>query len=55
MNTELKNAVIAAVWVRIMNDYGHVDAETPSLAISILRKYRNYGIGTALMKKCWRN
>ena len=51
MNTELKNAVIAAVWVRIMNDYGHVDAETPSLAISILRKYRNYGIGTALMKK----
>lgn len=48
---EADHAVIAAVWVRIMNDYGHVDAETPSLAISVLKKYRNYGIGTALMKK----
>lgn len=33
-----------------MNDYGHIDDETPSFAISLYRKYRNKGIGTALMK-----
>lgn len=27
--------VIGAVWTRIMNDYGHVDDETPSFAISL--------------------
>ena len=34
-----------------MNDYGHVDNETPSFAISLLKEYRNYGIGTDLMKQ----
>ncbi|MDD6038919.1 MAG: hypothetical protein PUD20_09025, partial [bacterium] len=29
--------VVGAVWVRIMNDYGHVDDETPSFAISLLK------------------
>ena len=43
--------IIGAVWVRIMNDYGHIDDETPSLAISLYKNYRNCGIGTALMKK----
>lgn len=33
-----------------MNDYGHVDNETPSLAISLFPEYRNHGIGTTLMK-----
>lgn len=42
--------IIGAVWTRIMNDYGHVDNATPSLAISLYDKYRNNGIGTALMK-----
>ena len=42
---------MGAVWVRIMNDYGHVDDETPSFAISLLKEYRNYGIGTELMKR----
>lgn len=43
--------VIGAVWTRIMNDYGHVDDETPSLAISLLKEYRGQGIGTRLMEK----
>ena len=39
-----------AVWARIMNDYGHIDDETPSLAIALYEEYRNLGIGTALMR-----
>lgn len=42
--------VIGAVWVRIMNDYGHIDDETPSFAISVECAYRKQGIGTALMQ-----
>ena len=42
--------VVGAVWTRIMNDYGHVDDETPSFAISLLKEYRGQGIGTKLMK-----
>ncbi len=32
-----------------MNDYGHVDDQTPSFAISLLKEFRNQGIGTELM------
>lgn len=34
-----------------MNDYGHVDNNTPSLSISVKAPYRQKGIGTALMKE----
>lgn len=47
---EIKEKIVGAVWVRIMNDYGHIDDETPSFAISLYEEYRNLGIGTALMK-----
>lgn len=43
--------VIGAAWTRIMNDYGHVDDETPSLAISLYKEYRGRGIGTQMMKE----
>ena len=42
--------IVGAVWGRIMNDYGHIDDETPSLAISLYKDYRGHGIGTALMR-----
>ena len=48
---EMQGNVIGAIWVRIMNDYGHIDAETQSFAISLLKQYRNYGIGTNLMEQ----
>lgn len=48
---EVKGKVVGAVWARIMDDYGHIDDETPSLAISLYPEYRNMGIGTALMKE----
>ncbi|MCR5596169.1 MAG: GNAT family N-acetyltransferase [Lachnospiraceae bacterium] len=43
--------VIGAVWTRIMDDYGHVDNDTPSFAISLYKEYRGRGIGTELMKR----
>ena len=48
---EVDGKIVGAVWVRIMNDYGHIDNETPSLAISLYKEYRNLGIGTAMMKE----
>lgn len=47
---ETKEKIIGAVWVRIMDDYGHIDDRTPSFAISLYKEYRNLGIGTALMR-----
>ena len=48
---EVENKIIGAVWVRIMNDYGHIDDRTPSLAISLYKKYRGQGIGSSLIKE----
>ena len=45
------NRVIGAVWTRIMNDYGHVDDDTPSFAISLYKEYRGQGIGTRMMNE----
>ena len=41
--------MIGAAWCRIMEDYGHIDDDTPSLAISLLPGYRGRGIGTRLL------
>lgn len=43
--------VVGAAWARIMDDYGHVDDDTPSLAISLLPEWRGRGIGTALLAR----
>ena len=51
---EIDNKPIGAVWVRIMNDYGHIDNDTPSFAISLYKDYRGLGIGTALMREMLR-
>ena len=48
---EVDKKVVGAVWVRIMNDYGHIDNDTPSFAISLYKDYRGFGIGTDLMKE----
>ncbi len=47
---QVDKKVVAAVWARIMNDYGHIDDETPSLAISVYKEYRGFGIGTKLIE-----
>ena len=46
---EIEEKIVGTVWVRIINDYGHIDDKTPSLALSLYEEYRNFGIGTALM------
>ena len=51
---EFDNKPVGAVWVRIMNDYGHIDDDTPSFAISLYKEHRGMGIGTALMKEMLR-
>ncbi|MGN0319308.1 MAG: GNAT family N-acetyltransferase [Lachnospira sp.] len=48
---EVEKGIIGAVWVRDMNDYGHIEDGIPSFAISLYKEYRGYGIGTELMKK----
>jgi len=47
---EADGKVVGAVWVRDMNDYGHIAEGVPSFAISLYKEYRNFGIGTRLME-----
>ena len=42
--------LVGAVWVREMNDYGHIEDGVPSFAISVYKEYRGMGIGTAMMQ-----
>ncbi len=46
---EADGKVVGAVWVRDMQDYGHIADGVPSFAISLYKEYRNFGIGTKLM------
>lgn len=48
---EVDSRIIGAVWVLILaQGFGHVDAETPELAVSLKPEYRGKGIGTQLMQ-----
>lgn len=48
---ESSGKIIGAVWARMMDDYGHIDNQTPSLAISLFKEYRGQGIGTQLLRQ----
>ena len=54
LGAEVGGKIVGAVWTRIMNDYGHIDDATPSLAISLYPAFRKQGIGTALMQEMLR-
>lgn len=47
---EVEGVIAGAVWGRIMEDYGHIDNETLSLAIALYKEYRGKGVGTALLQ-----
>ena len=48
---ETQGKIVGAIWVRIMNDYGHIDNDTPSLAMSVSKEYRGLGLGSSLLKE----
>jgi len=51
---EVNGQVVGGAWTRIIHAYGYIDENTPELAISILPKFRGYGIGTKLMNKLFK-
>ena len=48
---EADEKIIGAAWTRIIPAYGHLDENTPELAISVLPEYRGRGTGTLLMNR----
>ena len=48
---ELDGKPIGMAWTRIIPAYGHIDQETPELAISVLPEHRGQGIGAMLMER----
>jgi len=48
---ERDGKVVGAAWMRIIPAYGHIDDDTPELAISVLPGYRGQGAGTALLTR----
>ncbi|OQC17313.1 MAG: putative acetyltransferase [Firmicutes bacterium ADurb.Bin080] len=52
---DINGKVVGAVWTRILSGevkgFGNVDEYTPVFAISLYKKYRNMGVGTALMRR----
>ena len=51
---ETEGTLMGAIWTRIFEEtepgYGYVDAKTPELSMSVLKEYRNKGIGSELLK-----
>ena len=47
---EVGSNVVGAAWTRIIPAYGHIDMDTPELAVSVLPQCRSQGIGNVLMK-----
>jgi len=46
---EIGGKPVGMAWTRIIPGYGHIDEDTPELAISVLPEYRGKGIGAKLM------
>ena len=49
--SETDGKITGAAWTRIIPAYGHIDDNTPELAISVLPEYRGQGIGIVLMER----
>jgi ribosomal protein S18 acetylase RimI-like enzyme len=51
---ELNGKTVGGAWMRISDDepksYGHIDSETPELAIAVFKPYQKLGIGRELMR-----
>ena len=51
---ETGGKLVGAVWTRIIDDYAHIDENTPSLAIAVEEEYRSKGIGARLLREILR-
>lgn len=47
---ESGSEVVGMVWCRLMHDYGHLDDDTPSLALAVREPFRGNGIGSVLLQ-----
>jgi GNAT superfamily N-acetyltransferase len=48
---EQDGQIVGSAWVRIIPAYGHIDGDTPELAVSVLPDWRGHGIGSQTMEK----
>jgi ribosomal protein S18 acetylase RimI-like enzyme len=48
---ERDGEIVGAAWTRIIPAYGHIDNDTPELAISVLPEHRGQGVGAMLMNR----
>jgi ribosomal protein S18 acetylase RimI-like enzyme len=48
---EKDGRIIGVAWTGIIPAYGHIDKDTPELAISVLSEYRGQNIGTKMMNR----
>lgn len=48
---EAGGEVVGAAWTRIIPAFGHIDADTPELAISVLPLWRGRGVGSRMMER----
>ena len=46
---EQDGKIVGSAWTRIIPAYGHIDDQTPELAISVLPTCRGQGIGSKMM------
>lgn len=47
---ELDGQIVGAAWTRIIPAFGHLDDQTPELAISVLPGWRGKSIGSRMMQ-----
>ena len=47
---EVAGEVVGAAWTRIIPAFGHLDDDTPELAISMLPEWRGKGVGSRMME-----
>ena len=48
---EQDGKIVGAAWTRIIPAYGHINDETPELAISVLPEHRGHGVGAMLLTR----
>ena len=47
---EADGRVVGAAWARLMRGFGHLNDDTPELAMAVLASHRGQGIGTTLLR-----